>query len=170
MSSTDIVTQWLEAYRNTEREIENQSERVRVLSDRMESVSSPSLNGMPRAPSADPDKIGIMLSKEDGLLSYLRDIQALHEEHKHNIEYIASKLEPDQRLVIQMRYIDGATPTETTEALYGRIDDFYINFSVYQRKMYRKRKSAVKAITRLADGNPSLLRHMETFCEKLLYA
>ena len=170
MSSQDIVTQWLEAYRRTEREIENQSERVRVLSDRMESISSPSLNGMPRAPSADPDKIGIMLSQEDGLLSYLRDIQALHEEHKHNIEYIASKLEPDERLVVQMRYLDGATPTETTEALYGRTEDFYINFTVYQRKMYRKRKSAVRAIVRLAEGNPSLLTHMETFCDKLVYA
>ena len=101
------------------------------------------------------------------MLSYLRDIQALHEEHKHNI---ASKLEPDERLVVQMRYLDGATPTETTEALYGRTEDFYINFTVYQRKMYRKRKSAVRAIVRLAEGNPSLLTHMETFCDKLVYA
>lgn len=166
MRTYDVVRQWLEAYLKTEREIENQSERVKAISDRMDTVSSPSLNGMPRAPSADPDKIGIMLCREDELLKYLRDIQSLHEEHRHNIEYLVGKLEPDERLVVQMKYLDGATPEETTTVLYGRLADFDVNYSVYLRKMYRVKKRALKAIVRLCDGNESLTNHMVEFVRK----
>ena len=141
-----------------------------MLTDRMDTVSSPSLTGMPRAPSADVDKIGILLGQEEEMLLHVKELQGLHEEHKHNIDYVAGKLEPDERLIVQMRYLDGATPTETTTALYGRFEDFDVNFSVYHRKMYREKKRAINGIVRLAERNPTLLDHMMSFCEKLLYA
>ena len=169
MRTYDVVLHWLEAYLKTEREIENQSERVKAISDRMDTVSSPSMNGMPRAPSSDPDKIGIMLCREDEMLEYLRNLQNWHEEHRHNIEYLVGKLEPDERLVVQMKYIDGASPEETTTVLYGRSNDFDVNYSVYLRKMYRVKKRALKAIVRICDGNETLTRHMDEFVRKTVY-
>lgn len=63
-NSAEIMKTRLQEYRNLNREIENQIERLERLETKMYSPSSPNLSGMPKAPSCVRDKFADNIARK----------------------------------------------------------------------------------------------------------
>lgn len=129
------VKKRLSAYRNIEREIDNQIERIENLESKMYTPSSPSLSGMPKSPSPSGDKIASQVAQKSELEEKVRSLIDYQTSERTWIEGILEHLDnPDQRAVIRMRYIDIESWHNVSRMLFGTKDDFYDKSDSYLRR------------------------------------
>ena len=103
-NSVEIMKTRLQEYRNLNREIENQIERLERLEIKMYSPSSPNLSGMPKAPSGVKDKFADNIARKDELETKIRTLISQRDKERKEIENLTGKLRnPDERAVICMR-------------------------------------------------------------------
>ena len=118
----------LKRHRDDNRYIDNQIERLETLILRMKGVSSPSLSGMPHNPSSDVDKIGQMLERKEKLEADIRELIADRDRERDELRSIIGCIhKPDQRSVLEMRYLDGAEWREIAEMLFSFKPDFEVS-------------------------------------------
>lgn len=122
-------------YRDIEREIDNQVERIENLEAKMYSVGSPELSDMPKAPSITQDRIGGMVARKEEMeakVHRLIDRQTSEREWIQNVLKHVKK--PDERAVIEMRYIDMESWPQIALMLFGKKPDFDDREESYVRR------------------------------------
>lgn len=143
-NGADAMKTRLQDYRNLNREIENQIERLERLEEKMYSPSSPNLSGMPKAPSGVRDKFADSVARKIELEKKIRILISQRDDERKDIEVLTSRLRnPDERAVICMRYIDSEEWDDIIEMLFGvskEIDDDYDN---YKQRIFRLHSSAI---------------------------
>ena len=80
-------------YRETEREIDNQIERIENFEDKMLRVSSPEISDMPRSPSPSFDKTDRMVARKLELEAKVRKLIEHQENERRWIESVLSKMD-----------------------------------------------------------------------------
>ena len=112
-------------YRDRDREIENQIERLEVMENKMYSVRSPVFSDMPKASSVSGDRMIELIARKDELE---RKVKGLIERQDVERKWIQGMLErvrdADERAVIEMRYLDGESWRSISKMLFGRFPDY----------------------------------------------
>lgn len=149
-NGTEAMKTRLLEYRDLNREIENQIERLERLEEKMYSPSSPNLSGMPKAPSSVRDKFTDDIVRKDELEKKIRKLISLRDRERKAIEGLAGRLRnPDERAVICMRYIDSEEWDDIIAMLFGvskESDDDYDN---YKQRIFRLHSSAISKMTQI---------------------
>ena len=131
-------------------DIEEQTERVEVLRDKMTSVSAPILTGMPKNPSPDPDHMTMAIYKITAIEEDIKQKQRKLLQEMDWIESVISYLKTGkERCIIRYKYIDMESWNDTFFHVYGGEEDFTEREDTYNRKMYATHK---KALQKMVDA------------------
>lgn len=124
------VIRVLKDYNSMKFIIDNTDDEIKGLQDRMCSVASPSLNGMP--------KVHNPQAGEDRIIKVLDEIDVLKERYRQAVEYMDwfkpawDSLTEDERYVLETFYTD---EDAGTGAVYVICDQYHIErFSAYNKK------------------------------------
>ena len=125
----------LNAYKEEEREIENQTELLERLRVKLEGVGAQEISDMPRSPSPAADRISDLVSQK---IEIEADIAECLEAHRQERKYITGVLRKiksaDERAVIRFRYLVGLSWFDVTDALFGAKVDYVGKEESYMRR------------------------------------
>ena len=114
------VKERLNEYREKERDIDNQIERLVRLVTKMSSVGAQTITDMPRSQGTDGDRIGKLVAEKEELEADIRSDERDQKEEWSKIEAILSKLKhSDERAVIRIRYHDRESWSTVAEVIFG---------------------------------------------------
>ncbi len=151
------VKERLNEYREKERDIDNQIERLVRLVTKMSSVGAQTITDMPRSPGADGDRIGkLVAEKEEELEADIRSDERDQKEEWSKIEAILSKLKhSDERAVIRIRYHDRESWSTVAEVIFGNVEDYLDREGTYIRRVHKIHGSALLNMAKIMeDGEP----------------
>lgn len=144
---TQAVKDRLNAYREADQDISNQTELLERLISRMEGLGAKEITDMPRSPSPSVDRIsGLMNQKIEIEQCIAEDVTALEAERKE-IEKILKHLKrADERAVIRLRYLVGLEWYEVADAMFGGKTDYLDKEESYLKRVFRLHGSALVSI------------------------
>lgn len=137
------------AYREKERDIEIQIERLDRMETRLVNVGAQQLSALPRSPSPAHDRTAAMIAQKLDLEENIRRMLKEAEEEREWIESVVSHLTlADERNVIRMRYIDGESWSDVVDTLFGNRIDYIGKEDSYMRRTVRLHKDALQNMVR----------------------
>ena len=150
---TDAVKYRLIEYREREKDIDSQTERLDRLELKIRSVGSPTLSDMPKSPSPPQDRVTALIADKIDLENDIRQAIAEQRREKEAIETILRKLRhSEERAVIRMRYFDGASWNDVVDMLFGDKDDFLGKEDTYLRRTHKIHGSALLNMAIIMQG------------------
>lgn len=154
---TKRIKERLHRYTALLRDIDNQRERLDRMEMTMASPPGPDLTGMPRGSGTPSDRTGMMVERKMELEEQIDRLKAEEKQERNAIEGLILQLsDPDERLTIQLKYLDRAEWPDVTFALYGNRPDFADKADAYQRRMYRVHGRALLSLAEIeAEVNDS---------------
>lgn len=153
----NALKDWLLSYRDISKEIDSQLARLQLMEDRMHSLGAMNINDMPKAPSPEQDKLGIMVSNYIDLQNEIKEDIELHKEQKKEIEHLIKGLRrSEERAVIRARYIDSLSWNDINNLLFGEEIDYVEKEESYMRVVFRSHKIALESMA--SSCNESSLR------------
>lgn len=143
---------WLQRYQEAVRDSEALDSRVANARARAEAAKVSRLDGMPHAAGYAGDTLGATLARIDELEGEAREARAhaveLYREIDTAIKGISGPGWPDQRAVLQMRYLDGCRWAEIAEMLFGGDpDDYAERQDSFVRRVHKLHAKALAALT-----------------------
>lgn len=148
MTTSDSVRARLEAYRNICREYDLQILRYEQKRQEIGDIKSPTFEALPSVTvSSDPNarKVVELMRLEERIV-YLKEW--IGEEHDALEKAIQRVRNPEQRMVLRMRYFDDMDWSDITFAYYGDRVDYVTEEDSYRHRLY---DIHTKAITSLAS-------------------
>ena len=164
--NTDDIKLALIEYREREKEIINQTERLSLIDDRLTGLGTPSLSDMPRTPSPANDRIDRLLSIKLELEKDLLSKQEFQFEFRRHVEEVLKKIKKaDERLVIRARYLDCSIYhqdrltdwTDVSNLLFGGKLDYLEKEDSYLRRTHMIHKAALIEISAIVAEDSALL-------------
>lgn len=153
--STDQVKEWLSRYTDAVREVTLLRARADAIRDRAASPASPTLDGMPRAPGFDGDKLGGIIGAADALdreaAEKEQDAAALYDEIDGAIRQIDGKHGAERRTVLQCRYLDTMAWQDVAYLVFGDRTDYSDKFDSFQRRVFNIHKAALEDLAQVLD-------------------
>lgn len=145
---TTIQTkEWLQRYSFTMREASLLRARADAIRSRAEAPATARLNGMPREPGFDVDRVGGIVGAVDSIEQEAetkeQEAEALYREINSAICCIEGTHAPEQRAVLQMRYLDRAKWSDIAFAFYGGETDFLEREDSLQKRLFKIHKAAL---------------------------
>lgn len=123
-------------FRNMNREIDNEIERLDRLQSKMYSVGSPQITDMPRSSSPSNDKMTSIVARKMELEEKIKEMIRSQEEERKKLEDIINRIKkPDERAVIRMRYLDIEDWSDVCFTLYGGNDRYEEKEQSYMRRL-----------------------------------
>ena len=147
----------LNRYRETERDIDNQIERLERLTVKMTTVGAQVISDIPKAPGPSNDRLSILVDRKDRLDGKLRE--AINEQNRewNSIEEILAELDSsDEKAIIRMRYHDCEDWNTVSFLVYGNRDDYAEREESYQRTMYRVHGRALMNMARAIENRTDI--------------
>lgn len=133
--SVQPIKSRLMLYRDMETEIDNQIERIDILAIRMRSLQSPIMSDMPKAPHSTGDRLASFVAQKDELERKIHSLIEHQAEERKWVNSVLEKLEsPNERAVIQLRYLEVCSWDEVARALFGRNEDYLDRKDSYVRR------------------------------------
>lgn len=144
-------------YREKERDIDTQIERLERLIAKMTSVGAQTLSFMPKAPSSVEDRIGGQLVQKEELESSIRMAVEEQSQKRRTIESILARLRfSDEKSVIRIRYIDRENWSAVTELMFGSRCDYGMRADSYQRRAFKAHGNALRNMAEVMNGDPNM--------------
>ena len=151
------VKDWLIEYREKERDIDNQIERLERFIIKMTSVGAQVISGMPQAPGTAEDRIGGLVARKEELEGTIRsDVRKLGEKRKAVEGVLAQLKRSDERAVIRMRYIDRESWNTVAELMFGSRDDYEGKEDTYLRRVHKVHGAALQNMARIMSEDPNM--------------
>lgn len=134
----------LNAYREAEQDIANQTELLERLVSRMEGLGAKEITDMPRSPSPSTDRITAMMNQKIEIEECIAEDVAALEAERREIEKILKHLRyASERAVIRLRYFAGLGWYEVNDAMYGDRVDYLDKEESYLKRVFRVHKKAI---------------------------
>lgn len=154
---TKRIKERLHRYTALLRDIDNQRERLDRMEATIGSPSGPDLSGMPRPQGGVSNPVAAAVEKKMELEAKIRQKEVEEKAERRAIEAMTELMDdPDERLTIQLKYLDRAEWPDVTFALYGNRPDFADKADAYQRRMYRVHGRALLSLAEIeAEVNDS---------------
>lgn len=151
-SQSEMVKDWLMAYRNEEKEIDSQLEKIRELRARIMSIGAQEITDMPRAPVKIRDVLAEYVIRMEELEERMGERVRKHEEDRKAILRLLDRLQKyDERQIIKQRYLFGREWADVLKEVYKKANNFDSKQDSYRRKMYRAHDSALCMMARMWD-------------------
>lgn len=147
---TDAMKEKLQHYANFQRRIENKIERLVYLESVMGSPSSPNLSGLPGGSGDGSSKTERQVTQKDELEQEIKDLQLEEYNERKELELLIGKMKnPDEQIVIEMRYFDHARWWAVCAALFGDMDDYDEHEKRYLKRTFKIHGSALQSLTKI---------------------
>lgn len=131
-------------FRDMEREIDNQIERLERMESKMTAVGAQVLSDMPRSPSVSNDRMAGYVAQKELLENNIRNAIARQAEEKKAIEGMILQLKSsDERAVIRMRYFDRESWDAVCDMLFGGMEDYLGKEESYLRRVHKLHHAAL---------------------------
>ena len=145
LTDYDRMKRRLNAFRDLNKEIRYELDRLERLEEKATSPSSPVLSGMPRSPgftnTAIPDKV----SKIVELRNEIEELVSFRDSEEVAINtMIGFLVKPEERAVIRIRYLDNEDWEDVLFVLFGAEKDLNDKYEEYKQKMFRWHRSAIQ--------------------------
>jgi len=135
LNSAD-VKKMLVDYRDLERDIDLQFERLDAIETKLYSVGSPEISDMPRNPSPSNDRISVLVERHIKLKEKIDRMCAERDSKRESYEGIINLVAlPEQRATIQMHYLDGYKWDTVNEMIFGTDEEFEDKRDSYMRRV-----------------------------------
>lgn len=152
-----VVKEWLAEYREKERDIDNQIERLERFVTKMTAAGAQVISDMPRSPGSTGDRIGDMVSRKEELENSIRAEVRRQSEKRKLIESILARLRrSDEKAVIRMRYIDREGWSVVAELMFGSRDDYDGKVDTYLRRTHKVHGAALQNMAQVMNGDPNM--------------
>lgn len=155
--STDQVKEWLSRYAVAAREVALLRARADAIRDRATSPASPTLDGMPRSPGFEGDRLGEVIGIADVIERQVAEKEAqaaeAYREIDATIQQISGKHATERKFILQCRYLDRMDWPDVIFLLFGEKDDFGDREDSYGRRAYNIHKAALQDIGTILDEN-----------------
>jgi len=146
------VKKRLNNYREKERDIDNQIERLERLAFKMTGVGAQVITDTPKAPRPIGDRIAEMLGQKEELETVIRKSVEEQGRERTAIEKILVQLRhSDERAVIRIRYFDRESWNVVAELMFGGRDDYEEKKDSYLRRVHKVHGSALLNMARLIE-------------------
>lgn len=145
----------LNKYREKERDIDNQIERLERLTAKMTGVGAQVITDMPRAPGTSIDRIAVMVSEKEELEREIREDVKSQAESWKEVEGLLCRLKhSDERAVIRIRYHDRENWSTVAQMMFGAKEDYVEKEDTYLRRVHKIHGSALLNLARMVfeDG------------------
>lgn len=159
----EAAKDWLRRYREAARDSEALDARAANARARAEAARASHLDGQPHGSGFAGDSVGVALAWIDELEREAQEARAhalkLYHEIDSTIKGISGPGWPDQRAVLQMRYLDGCKWVEVAELLYGQDpDEFMERQDSFVRQVHKLHGKALAALAELVplDGRQEI--------------
>lgn len=151
-SKSEMMKDWLAAYRNDEREINEQLEKLRELRARIMGIGAQEITDMPRAPAKIRDVLAEYMIRAEEIEERMNARILQHEKDRAAILRLLDRLKTvEERSIIKHRYLYGREWAEVMVAVYHNSADFGGKQEAYRRKMYRAHDNALRMMAREWD-------------------
>ena len=148
--TTDKIKARLRRYPAILRDIENQYERLNWLETAEGIMPKPNLSGMPRPQGGISNPTATAAERRKEIMEKIDRKKAQAKAERMAIENMSDLIEnPDERLVIQLKYIDFAEWPSINFALFGNMPDYLEKVEAYQRRTYRIHGRALITLARI---------------------
>lgn len=122
-------------YREREREIDSQIERIENIKGKMIGLRSLEMSGMPHAQFATKDRLTKLLAQKEEVEKDVMRMIGIQESEKEWINSLLKHVKrADERACIRVRYIDVESWTQVAKILFGSNEDFYERKDSYLRR------------------------------------
>lgn len=109
MIGSDFVKDWLERYRNTDIELDDEIERLDRISEKLISAAAPALSDLPKHDGGKDSKIEYLTISKLEIQKRVESLIEKQKEMRGQIEKIIFRLKnPREKSIIRTRYFDGA--------------------------------------------------------------
>lgn len=148
-TQAEEVKDWLKAYVQNEKEIDELLDRLRTLRAKATSIGAQEITDMPRAPSVARDTLAEYMVRVDELEREIEDKIRDHRASKRAIEEVLEKMEsPKQRKIILYRYLYGMEWADVIYQCYHDRIDYMQKLRAYQKRVYRDHDRALLEMAR----------------------
>lgn len=158
----ESVKNRLKEYRDRDRDIDNQIERLDRLVERMTSVGVPIISDMPKGSSTSNDKIADMLEQKEELEELIREDVEKQKRERKMFEKILVHIKADERAVIRTRYFDIASWNDVTDLMFGGKADYIGKEDTYLRRVHKIHGSALLNMAIYISKNADLVQYSDT--------
>lgn len=151
------IKERLRHYRALLRDIDNQYERLHWMETAEGIIAKPNLSGMPRPQGGISNPTAAAAERKEEIREKIRRKEAEAKAERLAIEAMTECLDdPDERLTIQLKYIDLADWPSINFALFGSCEDYDDKLEAYERRTYRIHGRALLNLARInAEVNDS---------------
>lgn len=147
------MTARFKAYRDLNREIDLQIERLEQLEAKAGSPSTPNLSGMPKGSSFQHDRMADTVARIADLRSEIDSLIAERDAEQKALEALIRRLpNADRRLVLRLRYLDSEEWEDVLFIAYGGKPDFNEKYDNYKQRVFRHHKQALAELEAIS-GN-----------------
>lgn len=139
-------------FRDMERDIDNQIERLECLKAKMYSVGSPEMSDMPKGGGPVKDRIASNVAQKAELEEKIRGMIERRDTEKARLSRIIDNIgDPDKRAVIQMRYFDGEEWSSISRMLFGNRAGFDDREESFRRRTTKLHGRALVSLAACID-------------------
>lgn len=147
------VKKRLNRYREKERDIDTQIERLERLESRLTGIGSPVISDMPKAHGAADDRLVNLIAEKDELESKIRlDIKAQNRSWHEIEDFLDMLTKSDEKAVIRVRYHDRESWSSVAKMLFGKRADYLEKEGSYLRRVHKLHGSALVNLARAIDS------------------
>lgn len=134
----------LQSIGEMERDIDNQTERLEHLVNRMTVAGAQVMSDMPKGGSRGRDRFADYLARKEEMEKHIQFTSEKLRRELWLMEKVVSHLpRSDEKAVIQMRYFDHDSWQEITELIFGSRPDFDDKRDTYARRIHRLHVAAL---------------------------
>ena len=147
---TDAIKERLQSYAALQRRLDNKIERLAYLESITGSPSSPNLSGMPGGSGDGNSKTERQIVQKEDLLSEIENMRRREYKERTELERMVREIQdPDEQIVIEMRYFDNAKWKPICDALYSSNADYTDKIDKYMKRIFKIHGSALQTLTRI---------------------
>lgn len=147
---TDEIKKKLESYAALHRRIDNQIERLENLEAVMDSISSPSFDGISGGGGDGTSKQERQVIQKVTLEETIRRMITDEDRERSELEALISEMEkPDEQTVLEMHYFDAANWWTVCAALHGSREDYDEHEQRYLKRTFKLHGSALQSLAKI---------------------
>lgn len=151
------VKDWLVEYREKDRDIDNQIERLERLVSKMTAAGAQVISDMPRSSGSAGDRLGVLVAQKEDLELSIRAAVEAQSQKRRKIESILSTLRhSDEKAVIRIRYIDRESWNTVAELMFGSREDYNDKEDTYLRRVHKVHGAALQNMAAAMNGDPNM--------------
>lgn len=155
--TTDDTKAWLRRYADLLREVKLLRARADAIRSRAASPPTSALDGMPRSPGFEGDKLGGVVGTADVIERQVAEKEAqaaeAYREIDATIQQISGKHATERKFILQCRYLDRMDWPDVIFLLFRDKDDFGDREDSFTRRTYNIHKEALQDIGTILDKN-----------------